>query len=198
MILFANRAPLLRAIQYLKPTQAICPQQQKDREFSMSLSSSQVRTQLFPPSFMYNNIHIPLNADLRKKGAISKLSVQSLYLHSPNVGVSQDLTLSRQFSHRPNVINGCHLRGTGWGWKRKEKVIQRRLLLTKRCTGCTKLGAARILPPLAVAVWRKMKTSMSLSKFECSQRNATFKWDVGKSVQVAISSLYVGNVCKVH
>lgn len=62
---------------------------------------------------MYNNIHIPLNADPRKKGAISELSVQRLYLRSPNVGVSQDLTLSRQFSQRPNVINGCHLRGVG-------------------------------------------------------------------------------------
>lgn len=34
---------------------------------------------------------------------------------------------------RPNVINGCHLRGVGWGWIRKrENVIQRRLLLKKK------------------------------------------------------------------
>lgn len=53
VILFAHAASLHKAIRdrYLKPTQAICPQQQKDREFSMSLSSSQVRTQLFPSSF---------------------------------------------------------------------------------------------------------------------------------------------------
>lgn len=63
-----------------------------------------------------------------KKGAISELSVQRLYLHSANVGVSQYAALSRQFSQRPNVINGCHLRGAEWGWKRKGggKVIQRR------------------------------------------------------------------------
>lgn len=61
-----------------------------------------------------------------KKGAISELSVQRLYLHSANVGVSQYAALSRQFSQRPNVINGCHLRGAEWGWKRKKKVIQRR------------------------------------------------------------------------
>lgn len=62
-----------------------------------------------------------------KKGAISELSVQRLYLHSANVGVSQYAALSRQFSQRPNVINGCHLRGAEWGWgKKKKKVIQRR------------------------------------------------------------------------
>lgn len=88
----------------------------------MSLSSLQVGTQLFFPSFMCNNIHIPLNADLQKKGPISELSVQSLYLLSPNGGVSRDLTLGRQFSQRANVINGCHLRGGGgWHQVRAEK-----------------------------------------------------------------------------
>lgn len=95
----------------------------KQGRFSMSVSSLQVRTQLFFPSFMYNNIHIPLNADLQKKGPISELSVQSLYLLSPNGEVGQDLTLGRQFSQRPNVINGCHLRGAARGWNRKEKVV---------------------------------------------------------------------------
>lgn len=69
----------------------------------------------------------------REKGAISELSVQCLYLHSPNAGVSQDLTLCRQFFQRPNVINGCHLRRVGWGLGGK-KVIQKRLLLKKRCS----------------------------------------------------------------
>lgn len=170
MILFAHTLTspheALR-YQYLKPTQAIYPQQQKDWEFSMSFSSSEVRTQLFSPLFMYNNIHIPLNADLRQKGAISELSVQRLYLHSPNVGVSQDLTLSRQFSQRPNVINGCHLRGAGWGWKRKRKKSSKGdCCRQKRYIGSTKSVAATIFTPLAVAACCKMKTSMSLSKFE--------------------------------
>lgn len=64
---------------------------------------------------MHNNIHIPLNADLQKEGPISELSVQSLYLLPPNGGVSRDLTLSRRLSQRPNVINGCHLRGVAGG-----------------------------------------------------------------------------------
>lgn len=110
----------------------------KQGRFSMSVSSLQVRTQLFSPSFMYNNIHIPLNADLQKKGPISELSVQSLYLLSPNGEVSRDLTLGRQFSQRPNVINGCHLRGAARGWNRKEKVVQRRLLPTGSNMGATK------------------------------------------------------------
>lgn len=106
--------------------------------FSMSVSSLQVRTQLFFRSFMYNNIHIPLNADLQKKGPISELSVQSLYLPSANGGVSPDLTPSTQFFQRAHVINGCHLRGVAQGWSRKEKVIQRRLLPTGSNTGATK------------------------------------------------------------
>lgn len=111
--------------------------------FSMSVSSRQVRAQLFFRSFMYNNIHIPLNADLQKKGPISELSVQSLYLLSANGGVRPDLTLSTQFSQRPHVINGCHLRGEARGWSRKEKVIQRRLLPSGSNTGTTKKPALK-------------------------------------------------------
>lgn len=85
-------------------------------------------TQLFCLLFLCLIIFISPWTLTCKKGAISELSVQRLYLHSANVGVSQYAALSRQFSQRPNVINGCHLRGAEWGWKRKggKKVIQRR------------------------------------------------------------------------
>lgn len=116
-------------------------------QLSMSFSSPKY-TQLFSSSFMHNNIHIPLNADLQKEGPISELSVQSLYLLPPNGRVSRDLTLSRRFSQRPNVINGCHLRGVAGGWNRKEKVIQRRLLPTESNNWCHQISGSKRCPPL--------------------------------------------------
>jgi len=149
---------------------------------------------------MYNYIHIPLNADLQggKKGAISELSVQRLYLRSPNVGVSEDLTLGRQFSQRPNVINGCHLRGAGWGWAREKKKSSK-----EDC--CRRKGTLAALRQAGERGW------------SLAGRRAVLKWDVqchfqslqcghgmppwkcgAKSFQPAIRALCVGNVRDVH
>lgn len=105
-----------------------------------------------------------------KKGAISELSVQRLYLHSANVGVSQYAALSRQFSQRPNVINGCHLRGAEWGWKRKrggeEKSHPKEIVAWEK--NGAKSVAARFFSAMCFKMTEKggkKKASMSLSKF---------------------------------
>lgn len=85
--------------------------------------------------------------------------MQRFYLHSPNVRVSQDLTHSRQFSQRPNVINGCHLRGGGVKKSHPKEIV------AEEKVQCLQFISKNVAP---LAVVMSLKCSMSLSKFKYS------------------------------
>lgn len=140
----------------------------------MSFNSSEVRTQLFfSPLFMHNNIHIPLNADPRKRGYFRAVTATSLSSLSKCWGQPR-LTLSRQFSQRTNVINGCQLRGVGVRLKKK-KSHPKEIVAEEKVHWRQFISSSKNLAPLAVATCCKMKCSMSLSKFKIRSENAALK-----------------------
>lgn len=155
----------------------------------MSSTRLKLKLNCFPPAFMNNNFHTLPKSWPAKRGHFKAVTAMSLSSLAKCWGRPR-LTLGRQFSRRPNVINGCHLRGLRWGYKRKSQ--PRNCCSWKGTFGGTL--SAVIRPPPPGCMCSKMKSSMSLSKFKYGRGIQRSKEVWARTLWPAISELLFNSV----